>query len=299
MANERMDQFQAAEHFLGLMGSEDETELDEDVVEELDEGAPEETEEVSDDEESEEPVDEEEVQEGASVVEIDGREVPVDELVAAYRSNNSEAQAAFAQQMEQLQQERAIYAQMLPVLAQQIESLGGVDEPDWDALYNDNPAEYVRQKDLWREKQERLLAVQQEQVRIQQQQMFEQREQFQQTLAKEQAKLLQELPEWNDKQVAAAEQVRLREYGLKLGFSEDELANVFDHRAVLTLRKAMLYDDLQKSKVKVKPPSKSVRPGTTDRTPTAKKKMGEAMNRLARTGRKADAAKAFELLIGD
>ncbi len=81
------------------------------------------------------------------------------ELAKQRKSLAAEAQAIAA--------EREKYAQALEVMAGQ---LSADQEPDWSRLRDEDPFEYLQQKDLWRDKQERLAKVQQEQARLYQEQ---------------------------------------------------------------------------------------------------------------------------------
>lgn len=55
--------------------------------------------------------------------------------------------------------------------------------------------------------------------------------------------LLQKLPEWQDETKANAEKNKIAQYALNNGYLPQELDNLFDHRYLITLRKAMLYDE--------------------------------------------------------
>ena len=50
------------------------------------------------------------------------------------------------------------------------------NEPDWDTLYKDDPVGYVREKQLWDEKKEKLNAVNAEQERIKEEEIQKQQE---------------------------------------------------------------------------------------------------------------------------
>jgi len=98
------------------------------------------------------------------------------------------------------------------------------------------------------EKKEQLDKVRVEQQRIAQMQQSEYQQQLQQRTQEEAQKLSQVLPEFSDP--TKGEQIRneIRNYGKSIGFTDQELSQVYDSRHVLTLHKAMMYDKLQKSK---------------------------------------------------
>lgn len=109
-------------------------------------------------------------------VKIDGKEeqIPLKEAIAGYQrqadySRKTAAVSEMRKQIEteaqQIQQERAQYAQLLTALQQQLAEQAQ-SEPNWERLYAEDPLEYVRQKDLHRERQERLQAATVEQQRV-------------------------------------------------------------------------------------------------------------------------------------
>jgi len=108
------------------------------------------------------------------------------------------------------------------------------------------------------------------------------------------------VPEWKDPQKAKAEKALLVEFGRKIGFSEDELKNVYDHRAVIALRKAALYDQMVSKRKDIKPVvnngPRPVKPSAAGRVSTTTEGT-RAKQRLAKTGRVDDAARAIELLL--
>jgi hypothetical protein len=150
------------------------------------------------------------------------------------------------------------------------------------------------------EKKEQLNALRAEQQRIAQQQQAEQSQAMQNFVAQEAQKLAQVLPEFSDK--TKGEQVRneIRNYGKSIGFTDQELAQVYDSRYVLTLHKAMQYDKLQKSKPSVKKKfaeaPKMAKGGTKIKEGNVDIRKKQ-MAKLRSSGRKEDAAILFENFI--
>jgi hypothetical protein len=169
-----------------------------------------------------------------------------------------------------------------------------------DRLYNEDPIEWVRQSEVMRQKQDKLAAIQSEQQRLSQLTAQQRAQEMQAHLATQQEALIQAVPEWKDSKKAQAEKALLVEFGKKIGFSDDELKNVYDHRAVIALRKAALYDQMMSKRGQIKPvvnngprpakPSAAGRVSTTTESTRAKQ-------RLAKSGRVNDAASAIELLL--
>ena len=242
--------------------------VEEDVSEELDE-------EIVTEDETEEYEEQEYYTVKNNGVEED---VTLDELVAGYSRQSdytkkttdlANQRKQFEQQQSELSQERNRLQQGLQQLNQQL-STQIENEPtneQWQSLYDDDPMEYMRQKDIWRDKREHLQKVQQEQQ-----------------------KLVKAIPEWKDEKVAEMDKRNIVTYAKRYGFNDQELNNATDHRAILMLRKAMMFDDLQakkplvKKKVKKAPKmTKSGKKLTTQKSLNAGK-VDKAYNKLKSTG---------------
>ena len=264
--------------------------------------------EIDDEEQTE--VEDEQEQPTYYKVRIDGEEVEVtlEELQSGYSRQQdytrktqelSNQRKTIEQQQQELAQRDAIYSQLLPKLEAQLKGeLAG--EPDWNKLYEDDPVGYVREKQLWDEKKEKLQATQAEQQRLQQEAAQKQQEQIAQMVQEGQQKLLELIPEWQDPEVATKDKLAIREYGINvLGYSPQEMDAVYDYRALLGLRNAWLQSKTVKA-TKKKPTEKAkarvARPGTTNR-PRSVAPVKKAKQRLAKTGKPSDAAKVFEQLL--
>ena len=290
--------------------TEDNSEVAVSVDEELDvqddELSDETTEEQS---ELDEETEEEEKPTEVYTVKVDGKEIDVtlDELQKGYSRTQdytrktqqiAETRKAVEAEASAIRAEREQYAQLLGALKQQLES---TEAPiDMDRLYNEDPIEWVRQSEVMRQKQDKLAAIQSEQQRLSQLTAQQRAQEMQAHLATQQEALIQAVPEWKDSKKAQAEKALLVEFGKKIGFSDDELKNVYDHRAVIALRKAALYDQMMSKRGQIKPvinngprpakPSAAGRVSTTTESTRAKQ-------RLAKSGRVNDAASAIELLL--
>lgn len=228
-------------------------------------------------------------------VKIDGKEEQVDleEVIAGYQRTAdytrktqalSQERAAFQQEAEAVQQEREQYAELLTALAGQLQTMQS-QEPDWDKLYSEDPLEYVRQKDIWRDNQERLRATQMEQQRLQDMAQQEQAKQIQQIVAQSREKMVEAIPAWRDKAKWDADRSALREYGkTALGFSEQELDQAYDHRAVVALYKAMKYDQMMAKRPTKAQPSgpKVAKAGSSTQAPKTRSQVTRAKQRLAK-----------------
>jgi hypothetical protein len=243
-------------------------------------------------------------------VKVDGQEVEVtqEELINGYSRQQdytrktqelAHQRKTFEQQQAELAQRDAIYSQLLPKMEAQLQG-ELANEPDWDTLYNDDPVGYVREKQLWDQKKEKLQAVNAEQQRLQQETMQSQQEQIRQMVEYGNQKLLEIIPEWQNPEVATQEKVAISEYAVNvLGYTPEEIQQVYDYRALLGLRSAWLNSKTQhavKKKPTQKAPARVARPGTTNRPKTATP-VKKAKQRLAKSGKVQDAAKVFEQII--
>jgi hypothetical protein len=243
-------------------------------------------------------------------VKVDGKEIEVtlDELQKGYSRTQdytrktqqvAEARKAAEAELQAVRAEREQYAQLLGALSEQVKAAA---EPqiDWDRLYREDPIEYVRQREVMRENKEKAAAIQAEQQRLAEIAQQEQMQQFQAVKAKEAQALIEAIPSWKDPAKAKAEKAMLVEFGQKMGFTPQELGNIFDHRVVLALRKAALYDQMQAKRQGIKPVTnngpKPAKPGAAGRVSQMSDSV-RAKQRLAKTGRVEDAASAIELLL--
>ena len=265
----------------------------------------------TDSEQSDEEGDsEEEEQPQVFTVKVDGKEVEVtlDELQKGYSRTQdytrktqqiAEVRKQTEAELQEVRAEREQYAQLLGALQAQVQQ-AAQPQVDWDRLYQEDPIEWVRQREVMRENQEKAAAIQSEQQRLAQLSQQEQAQQRQMLLAQEQEALVAAIPEWKDAKKAQAEKAMLVQFGQKIGFTPDDLKNVVDHRAVVMLRKAALYDQMMSKRGQIKPVTNNgprpAKPGAAGRVSSNTEAM-RAQQRLAKTGRVDDAADAiFKLL---
>jgi len=257
--------------------------------------------------EEEEPEEQEKPQ--TFTVRVDGKEVAVtlDELQKGYSRTQdytrktqqiAEVRKQVEQETQAVRAERGQYAQLLGALQAQLQS----SEPqvDLDRLYQEDPIEWVRQKEVLRDRQEKAYAIQAEQQRLNQLMQQEQQQSIQQHLESQKDALLAALPEWKDPKKAKLEKAMLIESAKSAGFSDEDLKSVYDHRLVLLLRKAALFDQMVSKRQGIKPVvnngPRPAKPGAAGRVSTTSEAT-RAKQRLAKTGRIDDAASAIELLL--
>ena len=225
-------------------------------------------------------------------VKVDGeeRDVTYDDLIKSYQLEQTaqkrlmaaaEERKALDAEKAQTEQVRTQYEQALNLMAQQLQAANQPkDQAYWDNLYENDPLEYVRQRDTERDNQDKMQAVQQEQLRLKQER-----------LVKEQARLIELIPEWKDPEVESREKAALVTYARERGWTDAELANADDSRYVELMRKAYLYDNLQSgkpiAKKKVKTAPKMVKSGQPkSKADSATDRKRKAFDNLRKKGSK-------------
>jgi hypothetical protein len=315
--NTQLDVGGAANAILGLMGNEEgsEQEQPESQSESNDSEAESEYIEAQAEDESEVEQDEgEDEQEEPAKYRVkaagEEREVTLDELIKSYQlgtdyTKKSQAVAeerkvveAERQRIEEAKYLRDQYAERLQVIEQMLNQQPETENLDY--LKETDPIGYAVKVAELSQREKQLAQVRAEQARIADQQQREQQEQLGQVVQAESRKLAEVIPEYADPQKGETLRRELREFGIKAGFSDQELANVYDSRAVLTLYKAMQYDKLQSAKPgitkKVNEAPKVIKSGVSQPRDSSDE-MKKLKARAKQTGRVADAAKAFERFL--
>ena len=295
--SESLDVNQAASAFEGMMGDSEEAE------EGQSEGQLEDQQETDEVEYSEEEEPKPRYKVKASGEEV---EVELDELIKGYQqgadyTKKSQALAeqrkaleAERQHLEYVKQERQAYAQKLQALDSFLSQQNqGVN---LDVLKETDPIGYAVAVAEQSQREKQLAVVRNEQQRLAQQQQSEHHASLQNHLRQESEKLTSLIPELATPQGDAVRK-QIRDYAKSVGWSDQELSQLYDSRAVVTLYNGMKYQQLQKSKPevnkKLQAAPKMMRSGTSA-PPTKSSSDKQAMQRLRETGKVSDAAKAFE-----
>jgi len=289
--------------------SVEEVAVDEEVLDDAEMAL--ETDEATDEEVEYEEEEPEETQRFTVKAAGEEKEVTLDELLQGYQygadytkktqelAEHRKALEVEAKAITEAQQVGDTYAQRLRGVEEFLEATTHQSE-DLAKLKENDPIGYAMRVAENTEKKEQLAQVRAEQQRIAQEQQVEQQQRMAQYVQQEAQKLSQVLPEFSDPVKGEHLRNEIRSYGKSVGFSDQELASVYDSRHVEVLNKARLYDLLQKSKPavtkKVAKAPKMVKSGT---------KVAETNNdvnkkqrtRLKQTGRVRDAAALFENFI--
>ena len=293
--SESLDVNQAASAFEGMMGDSEEAE------EGQSEGQLEDQQETDEVEYEEEPKPRYKVKASGEEVEVE-----LDELIKGYQqgADYTKKSQALAEQrkaleaernhLEYVKQERQAYAQKLQALdsflTQQDQGV------NLEYLKETDPIGYAVAVADQNQREKQLAVVRNEQQRLAQQQQSEHHASLQNHLRQESEKLTSLIPELATPQGDAVRK-QIRDYAKSVGWSDQELSQLYDSRAVVTLYNGMKYQQLQKSKPevnkKLQAAPKMMRSGTSA-PPTKSSGDKQAMQRLRETGKVSDAAKAFE-----
>ena len=267
-------QVDAVETFTSMLEAEESNDKPEVTYEQEDEEAVEETAEEAESEEVDEESDEDELDDTEEDdVEVEERktyrvkaggeekDVTLKELVSGYQKGDdytkksqtlAEARKkveAHAHEVQQAMQVKEEYAQRL---AQVEQFLMSDNEPvNLDELKENDPIQYAIKVAEQTETNKKINLLRQERAKVQQQQQAYQSQQ-QHAVVQNEAKMLSEkVKEFSDPKKAEQIKNDIRSFGKSVGFSDQELSQVYDHRHVLILQKAMEYDKLQQSKAGV------------------------------------------------
>ena len=266
------------------------------------------------DDEAEVQEDDSQEEEPSYVIKAAGeeKEVPLSELIKGYQlgADYTKKTTEVAEQRKLVEAERGAieeakyardsYAQRLQAIDNFLTSQ--MPQEDLHSLKENDPIGYAVKVAELSEKKEQLQAIRAEQARIAQEQQSDYARAMSDRVAQEASKLAQVLPEFSDPAKGDNFRKEIRSYGKTLGFTEEELSQVYDSRHVLTLHKAMMYDKLQKSKPaitkKVNEAPRMLRAGTSGANKQSDaQKLQKQQSQLRNSGKVRDAAVLFEQLL--
>lgn len=250
--------------------------------------------------------DEEQPTEVLYPVKINGVEemVTLEELRKGYSRTKDYTQKAqtLAEQRRQLEAQfpavRAEREQLAVYLTRLDEALAEATpaEPDWARVQQEKPDEFPmlwasweaaekRRNDVRQQRDEALVAVQRDRDQTRHQYLNDQK-----------AKLIEAIPEWKNAETAKSEKAKLAAFAKDIGFTDEELNAVEDHRAIVMLREAYKWREAQKKKPAIQQKIERVKaatPGAAESNRPAVTDTTRALQRLAKTGKREDAAAAF------
>jgi len=239
------------------------------------------------------------------------KEVTLDELIKSYQlgTDYTKKSQAVAEERKAVEAERHAVQEAKALRDQYAQQLGIIEQmlnqpqqaEDLDYLKETDPIGYAVKVAELSQKEKQLAQVRAQREMISQQQEYDRQQQMRQMIATESEKLVSVLPEFADPSKGEVIRKDIRTYGKQMGFSDDELANVFDSRAVLTLYKAMQYDKLQSAKPgitkKVSEAPKAIKPGVSKPRDSNSEEIRKLKSRAKSTGSVKDAANVFERFL--
>jgi hypothetical protein len=247
-------------------------------------------------------------------VKVDGEDIEVglDELVNGYSRQSSytkksqalsQERKEFEEQRDAVLQERSVYADMLSKLQNRLLSEDTIPEPDWDALFDENPIQATRQKYEWdkaqQSRQGQLQKISDEQERLSRELQVEQDRAMRDIVTEQTAEVRKLIPEWeNDKGFKEGAQT-LRNWLIDYGLDEADVNSMVMAKHVELAEMARRYA-LGMSRSKERPAKqKTVRAGVSQRRGKARPKAKAAQaqsQRLQKSGRLQDAVDLAKLL---
>ena len=241
-------------------------------------------------------------------VTIDGTDLSVnlEELIQGYQRN-----ADYTRKTQELAQERNQSSEFVERSKKDVEAkltkLNQLNnaaqaqlqqeyaEVDFEKLYEEDPVEAARLEHKMRKKHEQLAQVSQQTQELQAQE-------FNKYLSEQQKLLSQKVPELMDEQKGPRFKQQMRDYLGNIGFNDNEINSVYDHRYVMLVKDAMNYRNLQKAKPgikkKVANAPKVVKGGVAkSKGQVNAEARRQQLSKLRKTGQVRDAAKFFRNLI--
>lgn len=296
--------------------TEDEPEVTDPDAEETEGDEPEATEESETTDEETDEVEAEEPKPTARARKLrmpDGTEQEVTEdeayngyLRTADYTRKSQANAELKKQAEtetaQARDIRTKYAAQLEQVKQAMDRMVP-KEPNWSELRARVSAdEFSATFADWQQFSKNRAAVETEQKRIADETKADFDKTFAEFRAQEIEKLLQAVPDWRDETKGKAEAADMAAYARSVNFTDEEVSSVVDHRVLLLLRKAMLWDKLQGAKPKVtakigKSKIKSAPAGSPAGKPQPINSEKRAKDALQKSGSVKDAADVFSTML--
>lgn len=271
--------------------------------------------------EVEEPEEEEEEQEEAAqgdldlnqVVEVnvDGKPVQVslDEALRGYIRQETFHQrmgdlANGVRQLEARRGEMSSYQQQFVERAQMLEQYVATfmpKEPDWEAIYAADPGQGARLERQWRTFMEQVGDLVAKREQTQRELQSSQSQNIRSFAEANRAHLAKAHPEWQTEKSWSRDQESMRRTARAVGYSDQEIDQLYDARGVEILLKAAKYDRLMATK------PKPVRNGygqpsrqngaTPAKGGNVSRSFERAEKRLSRTGSIKAAASVFEKIL--
>lgn len=196
----------------------------------------------------------------------------------------------------QIAQERQQAANQLDVFIASLhkELLGSQPDP---TLIDVDPQEFLRQQAGYQQRANQFQAALQHRQAVQGRIDAETSRQQEEYVKEQTAALMDKLPAWRDDATRGKESAEIAEYLREIGYSNDELQMLSDHRALLIARDAAKFRALQAAKSKQSPPEigKTVKPGASRPDSSSSARYDAAIAKARKTGDPDDIMRAIAL----
>ena len=285
----------------------DEETLEEEVAEESDEDEPEAVEEESESEDDEVEVEERKTYRVKSGGEE--KEVTLQELVSGYQKGDdyTKKSQALAEQRKAVEAEAYAVNEAMQMREQYARRLGQVQQllqedngqfANLEELKENDPIQYAIRVAEQTENNKKLQLLQQEQNKLAHAQQHQVAQHQAKVVAHEASMLTEKVKEFSDPKKSEQLKGEIRNFGKSIGFTDNELSQVYDHRHVMVMQKAMEYDKLQKANPSVtkklaKAPKMSKKGNKIAKTDVYTKQK----KRLKSSGKLTDAVDVFKNFI--
>lgn len=242
-------------------------------------------------------------------VKLDGmeQELPEEEVTKGYlrqadytrkTQELAETRKRFeAEEIAPVREEREYYRTRIEALEEALEALAPSKEPDWEALAKELPPEdFGHRFQAWKKGQDQKGRIREEHARIRALQEQDEVRARATRLRQEQERLEAAIPELKDPEKGKVLREDLTAFAKSLGFSDDDLANIEDHRALVILNESRLYRESQKRRPTVEAKLEKAIAGIKPAGAPAKsqpKVAAQAKARFLQTGSVEDAAEAM------
>lgn len=285
--------------------SDQETDEVDDVVEEVADDALEETveedevEEVEEDQAETDEEETEETEETDQIFDIDGQQVPLEELKLGYlrQADYTKKTQAIAEQRKSFEENEKVYTSSLQALLTAAGAdLGRFENVNWEQAAVENPDQYKQAKALYEQTRQTYDFIR-SQADEHRKRVEEQTKEIIKQRASESISILKStIPEWSNDLY-----YKIGEYAKdSLGVTADEFRNISDHRSITAMWKAMQFDQArQVSSKKAKKAIKASPTKTLSGSATVSKKAQnqetyrKTRERLKKSGSMDDAVAAL------
>jgi hypothetical protein len=196
-----------------------------------------------------------------------------------------------------LDNERADFIEKSRALENYIEAFMP-QEPNWDELYRANPTNFAYLKHQWDTFQGQFSGLVQQRQQAEYQRQTAYMERLNQFASANRATLAAEHPEWRSEKTWRRDTDSMRRTAKEAGYTDEEIGQLFDARAVRVLLMASRYQRMMAARprpVRQQAPQSNRTGATPSRN--VSRSFEKAEKRLSRTGSLNDAAAVFERIL--